>query len=627
MKLGPYEVLSEIGRGGMGAVYLARSPAGVEVAVKLLLRADEERLGRFGREKRLLESLGEDQGFVPLVDAGVAPAGPFLVMPFVRGGTLRAKLDRGKLTVEETLRLGRALAATMGRAHERGVVHRDLKPENVLFGADERPLVADLGLAKHFRSDSVAEESRSLTVTGVFRGTPGYMAPEQMKDSKSVGPQADVFALGAIIYECLTGTPAFMGETPIEVLTNVDSSSVIPLRRLRPDAPRWLEKALDRALSREPERRFANGSELSRALVGAPAPRRSPAVIIIGALVALAVATSALVLWRVKTSDARSLCAEGARLLKEHSYAEGDAAYQRALALDPGLAIAWKGHAEACVLLERPNEAKEAIARALDLEPDLAEAHRVKSWILLNASDNEVALVEASRAIELDPKNAMAWGNRSRARTVMRNFQGARDDAKKAIELDPKLSFVWLHLASALEGLGDKDGRMAALDKAIEADPTDGTAWRTRGIARLLKGDNAGGLADMEKLVQVRPKDPVSYQDRAIAHDKLGDMESAMADASRAIELNRELSSSWASRARLYLKVKNYRAALDDATEAVRLNPRNDRAFAYRGQAHEWLEEDALAIADYEKYLEIAPEGEAAEDFKKRIETYKKTAK
>jgi tetratricopeptide (TPR) repeat protein len=628
VKLGPYEVLSEIGRGGMGAVYRARSPSGAEVAVKLLLQADEERLGRFDREKRLLESLGEDQGFVPLIDAGVAPAGHYLVMPFIRGGTLRAKLDRGKLTIEESLRLGRALAATVGRAHERGVVHRDLKPENVLFGADDRPLIADLGLAKHFRSDSVAGESRSLTVTGVFRGTPGYMAPEQMKDSKWVGPQADVFALGAIIYECLTGSPAFMGETPIQVLSRVDTSSLIPVRKLRPDTPRWLEKTIDRALSREPARRFANGTELGRALVAGPAPRHSPGpIIVVGLLVGVALGIGALVYTKLHGSEARALCADGDRLLRDHSFAEADAAYKRALALDPELALAWKGHAEACVNLERTNEAREAIARALALGPDLAESHRVNGWILNSANDNETALVEASRAIELDPRNAMAWGNRSHARAVLRNFQGARDDAKRALELDPKLSYAWLNLAAALEGLSDKDGRMAALDRAIEADPMDGTAWKTRGVARMLKGDNAGGLADMEKLVQVSPKDPTAYQNRAIAHDKLGDMESAMADLSRAIELNRELSSSWASRARLYLKVKNYRAAFEDANEAVRLNPRNERGYAYRGQAHEWLEEDALAVADYEKYVELAPNGEGAEDFKKRIETYKKTLK
>src|SRR5205814_777632 len=102
-----------------------------------------------------------------------------------------------------------------GRAHRLGLVHRDLKPENVLFGVDGEPLVADLGLAKHFD----AARSAALSETGQFRGTAGYMAPEQMRDSKGVGPPADVFALGAVLHECLAGTPAFRGATLLEVIS------------------------------------------------------------------------------------------------------------------------------------------------------------------------------------------------------------------------------------------------------------------------------------------------------------------------------------------------------------------------------------------------------------------------
>src|SRR5262249_41050417 len=160
----------------------------------------------------LLAAFGEEDGFVPLLDEGTSEEGPFLVMPFLAGGTLRDKLREGPLKVGAALDLGVALAAALGRAHARGVVHRDLKPENVLYARDadgrERPLVADLGLAKHFDRDvHGATASVSLSTHGSFRGTAGYMAPEQMADAKSVGPEADVFALGAILYECLAGVP------------------------------------------------------------------------------------------------------------------------------------------------------------------------------------------------------------------------------------------------------------------------------------------------------------------------------------------------------------------------------------------------------------------------------------
>src|SRR4051812_5413393 len=136
--LGKYQVGEEVGRGGAGAVYKARGPDGVIVAVKVLTRPTAEALARFGREKRLLEALGREQGFVPLVDAGESPAGPYLVMPLLAGGSLRSRLAKGKLPLDEAVALAIGLARAMGRAHAQGLVHRDLKPENILFDLEGR---------------------------------------------------------------------------------------------------------------------------------------------------------------------------------------------------------------------------------------------------------------------------------------------------------------------------------------------------------------------------------------------------------------------------------------------------------------------------------------------------------
>src|SRR5579883_3364019 len=151
MRLGAYEDLVEIGKGGMGVVFRARGPRGA-VAIKVLSRGDPEEVALFSRERRLLELLGEREGFVPLLDAGGPPEAPrpYIVMPFLPGGTLRDRLRAGKLEIAETLELGKRLARALGAAHGRGIVHRDVKPENVLFTARGKPLLADLGLAKHF---------------------------------------------------------------------------------------------------------------------------------------------------------------------------------------------------------------------------------------------------------------------------------------------------------------------------------------------------------------------------------------------------------------------------------------------------------------------------------------------
>ncbi len=635
MKLGPYEVLSEIGRGGMGVVYRARSPRGDDVAIKVLLRLNAETLGRFDRERRLLDSLGEAEGFVPLIDSGRTAVEPFLVMPFVGGGTLRAMLDQGKLAIEETVRIGRALAAIMGRAHERGVVHRDLKPENVLFTEEgpgsgpARPLITDLGLAKHFRTESLAAESRSLSMTGVFRGTAGYMAPEQMEDAKSVGPSADVFALGAILYECLAGEPAFVGATPLDILTSVSKRSVVPLRKLRPDVPRWLEDAIARSLAPEPERRFASGSELERALVGqATERRRGPIVAALGLALLGAVLVPVALRWQ-RERAARVLCAEGARLLEKSDWAEADLAFERALALDPRLALAWRGVAEACVRQGRDEQARQAIGRALELAPDLASAHRVLGWIRLREDDYAGCLAASTRAVELDPKDALAWANRARALHGRGDFRGSRDDARKAIELAPTLAWAWYNLANALTSLGDGEGAAVALERAIEDDPTgretDGLAWRARGVTRLERGDAAGAVDDLTRVIRLRP-DSAGFHNRAAAYERAGDLERALSDESRAIELAPTSAISWAQRSKFRFLANDYARAVEDADRALELDPKSAVAHAYRGQAYELLGKPGAAIDDYERLLvELAPGDESVAVFRGRLESLKKS--
>ena len=282
MKVGPYEVVGTLGRGGMGQVHEAVSPRGETVAIKVLHRLDPGTRARFERERRLLGSLGEVEGFVPILDAGEVAGEPYLVMPLLPGGTLRERLARGTIPVEEALGVARALARAMARAHERGIVHRDLKPENVLFTAEgapgsgpARPLIADLGLAKHFRRDLPgASQSRSFSQAGEMRGTLGYMPPEQMKDARSVGPQADVFALGAILFECLSGVAPFAGDTVAETLARLDQGPARSVRDLRADVPEWLARVVARALARNLHERYRDALELERALAPGAAPRR-----------------------------------------------------------------------------------------------------------------------------------------------------------------------------------------------------------------------------------------------------------------------------------------------------------------------------------------------------------------
>ena len=228
--LGPYEILSAIGAGGMGEVYRARDPKlGRDVAIKVLPEAfarDAERMARFQREAKVLASLNHPNiaTIYGLEDSGSTRA---LVMELVEGPTLADRIKQGPIPVDEAVRIARQIADALEYAHERGIIHRDLKPANVKVTNDDAVKVLDFGLAKALEGDPSSIDistsptiSRMATQQGVLLGTAAYMSPEQAK-AKSVDRRADIWAFGCVLYEMLTGKQAFTGETVTESLAAV----------------------------------------------------------------------------------------------------------------------------------------------------------------------------------------------------------------------------------------------------------------------------------------------------------------------------------------------------------------------------------------------------------------------
>jgi serine/threonine protein kinase len=225
-----YRILDNLGEGGMGQVFLADDTTlNRKVALKFLPEAfasDPERMARFEREAKLLASLNHPN-IAGIYGLEQADGNRFLVLEYVEGETLQARLSKGALQLEDALELCRQIAEGLEAAHEKGVIHRDLKPANVMITADERVKILDFGLAKAFSDDTQSiDSSQSPTLTeamtrpGVILGTAAYMSPEQAK-GKSVDKRADIWAFGCILYECLTGKKAFEGETVTETLASV----------------------------------------------------------------------------------------------------------------------------------------------------------------------------------------------------------------------------------------------------------------------------------------------------------------------------------------------------------------------------------------------------------------------
>ncbi|MDI1482348.1 serine/threonine-protein kinase [Polyangium sp. y55x31] len=262
---GRFELVRLAGTGGMGEIYEAREHAtGERLAVKVLRVGREEAAERFEREAQIL-STSSHPHIVRYVARGALPTGePWLVMEWLEGEDLASRLRRGPLGVAECVRLLRAAAEALGAMHARGVVHRDIKPSNLFLvgGRIEGLKVLDFGIAQ------LPGASR-LTDTGLILGTPGYMAPEQARDREAVDARADVFSLGAVLFECLTGRPAFRGGTFLAVMSKTLFEEPPRLREFVPGAPEALEALLMRMLSKHPEDRPADGGAVALALSGA----------------------------------------------------------------------------------------------------------------------------------------------------------------------------------------------------------------------------------------------------------------------------------------------------------------------------------------------------------------------
>jgi len=258
-----YDILDRLGKGGLGVVYRARHRALDQfVALKVLAKAmdgDDDAVD-ITAEARAVARLNHPH-VVRVFDCGVGESGPYFTMELMEGGSLQDRLGDGPLPAREAAEIVQAIATGVHAAHQRGIIHRDLKPANVLLAVGGVAKVADFGMAKHLRGEA------SVTQTHTARGTPSYMAPEQVrKGVKEVGPLTDVYGLGAVLYASLTGRPPFQGADYLETFALVEVQDPVAIRALRRDVPRDLQTVCEKCLRKDPLHRYHSAEELARDL-------------------------------------------------------------------------------------------------------------------------------------------------------------------------------------------------------------------------------------------------------------------------------------------------------------------------------------------------------------------------
>ncbi len=638
---GRYVIEHEVGRGGMATVYLADDlKHHRKVAIKVLRPELGSVLGadRFTREIRIAAGLNHPH-ILPLHDSGEAGGLLFYVMPFVRGESLRQKLDReGELPVEEAVRIARQVAAALEHAHSHGLIHRDIKPENVLLHEGEA-MVTDFGIALG------TDVSDRLTGTGLMLGTPAYMSPEQAAGERALDARSDIYSLGCMLYELLTGEPPYTGGNAQAVIVKRFTDPVPSVRRLRATVPAPVEQAIKKALAKAPADRYPSAAAFAEALIARSAANDTPSVAVlpflnlstdqeneffadgitedvisqlskIGALrvisrtsvmafkrrdrtlqeVAAALNVGTLVEGSVRragnrvrivaqlvdTADDRHLWTETYdRELTDIFAIQTDVALQIAGALKAELSPA-----------ERSRLRKEPTTNVRAYQSYLKGRHCLLRW---TQGGVDLALKHIDEAIALDPEYAMAYVLKAFAYNEMalgvagtfqpdEAFRRAKHAIHRALEIDGNLAEAH-GILGHLKFSSDFDwaGAEAEFRRALELDPNSGDVYDFYGLllSSLERYDEA--LAVQRRAYEL---DPLAHRmDVTTTLLRAGRYDEALAAIDRVIEVEPNVALARMTRGWAYYLSGRREEGLSELRTAAEMAPDSTLYLAQYGQA------------------------------------------
>jgi len=533
--VGPYRIVEKLGQGGMATVYKAYHPAlDRYVAIKVMHPAfmeDPNFLARFQREARIVAKL-DHPSITPIYDFAEHEGYPYLVMRFVQGETLKARLQEGPLDEAEFLRIARAVGEALTYAHEKGVLHRDIKPSNVLLTPEGHVYLTDFGLAR------MAEAGESTLSRDMMVGTPQYISPEQAKGLKDLDARTDVYSFGVVLYEILVGQAPFTADTPFAIIHDHIFSPLPMPREINPEFPALLERVLLKALAKEPDDRYSSVAALVEALesalapssdgaerttdqqiatsetnearadsegteeaeasepaVAPPAPappsadrskgkrapkkRRNRKWLWIGGVAFAFVCLLAFLLGLAALNDAAGSNA-GALLEEARAAREGEdletalSLYEEAAKTDPSLVAAY---VEASDLLMKSDDAEAAVdvlEEGLDANPDDYELHLQLAEAGLWAERWDEAMAGTQWLLDNEPQDAVSHAFAAVVPLAMGHAcQETEPELERAQEIDP--NEPWGHYGRALCHLApDRDDPQAAageLRRLLEAEP------------------------------------------------------------------------------------------------------------------------------------------------------------
>ena len=572
--LAHYRVVSRLGAGGMGEVYLADDTRlERRVALKILPRGlarDPERLARFKREARVLGRLNHPN--IVTVHAIEQDDGrDILVMEYVRGKTLSAHVPEGGLAMREFFSIAISLADALASAHEAGIVHRDLKPANIMIDERGVPKILDFGIAKLTAWDGASVDTRleteALTADNQILGTAPFMAPEQLQ-GRAVDERSDLFSLGIVLYQMATGKSPFSGDTNYEVVSSILRDDPTTADRIRLELPHHLGRIIRHCLEKDPDKRLQSAKDLRNELADLereltveqtqsawqvettrrPAPRwrlPRPALPLTALLI---VALSALALWQLAPSSseapaiapaAQQLLDEGlVREMRGHTRENLDAAaerYRRALVLDPDSGTIRARLAATLSLIHTlypeeslAEEVRELAAEALEQGDESPLANVALGRVLLLEGDAEAAEREARRAIRAAPDNYEGHGLLGQALIQLDRIDEGLAALGRATELAGSDVRGRLMLANELMGLERYDEAAAEYVKIRGYDPDYPDALNNLAVIYTRTGRDVDAVPLFKRLLQLDDRDESAAQGLGVVYFNLGRYEEAV---------------------------------------------------------------------------------------------------
>jgi tetratricopeptide (TPR) repeat protein len=473
-------------------------------------------------------------------------------------------------------------------AHGRGVIHRDVKPANLMLSREGHLSITDFGLARLL-------EEPGMTVSGSFLGTPAYMAPEQIAAGRiNVDHRADIYSLGAVLYEMLTMQRPFSGQSREQVLAAVMTKDPRPPRRFNGKIPVDLETICLKALEKDPDRRYATAGELAQdlrqflqgGLIAArragvarrtwKSIRRHPVAATVA--VAVLVVVAALVIgWQAggRAEAAQRLVADARLALREGTYRDGLLLIDRAVALDPDSIEARLVRARLLIVNRRPREAADEARSVLQTDPQDYAAHAILACLALD-SRNQYRLVSIDpephlRVVEASaPESAEAYYLRALGTKDTRRRIELLD---RALDLNPGYQLASLARMNALGDLKDFELELSEADRLITARPKSAQGWRFKAYAYRGQRDFENARAAIERAMAIDDLAPWNYIGRSMILWDRGEHDEALSDLNRAIELDPAQADFYSRRAARLSSMGRFEEAIADARKSIELNP------------------------------------------------------